>query len=771
VVSPNAQTNTATISHSDQFDPNTSNNSASATITSQQADLALTKTVSNATPNVGDTIAFTVTLSNNGPNAATNVTVQDALPAGLALVSATPSQGTYSSGTWTLGTVAPSAAATLMINAKVVSPNAQTNTATIAHSDQFDPNTSNNSASATINAGGVSAPTISESFTPTLVSVNGMTSLTFTLGNPNGGTTLTGVAFTDNFPTGLAVASPNGLNSTCTGTSTATAGTTSYALSGGTLSPGASCTVTLNVVGTTAGAKVNTTSAVTSNQTPPGAPATASLTVGAVSGTTTTLTSSANPSMAGQGVTFTAAATSGSGTPTGTVSFKDGGAVLGTATLVGGVAIFTTSTLTIGTHTITAAYAGNAGFSASTSGSVTQTVQQSTDSVHLRALQLVVSKLEAQASGDSFSGAVAGAIADGFADGGDGLIRPSGNGIRFNFAAEPEAGGQGGERASNQRDPGLASPVSALRDSSLITMNQNLPASVRSFVGQPIAAMGVEDPFAKLAYAQPMATKAPALPPPVPKEWQLWADVRGTGWNTDPSAGDIRGGQVNAIVGLTRKLTPDFLLGVLGGYENFDYSSDTLNGRLKGDGWTVGGYLGWRPLPGLRFDAAVGRSGISYDGVSGMAAATFPGQRWLASGGFTGTYHTLLLEIEPSAKVYAIWERDSSYIDSLGALQTENSFSTGRASAGSKVAYPMQWSAGATIAPYVGLYADYYFSSDNAVLLLPTQFVHGWAARTTAGVSYSCAGGSRFLIGGEVGGLGSQNFTTWSVRGRASVPF
>ena len=55
VVSPDAQTNTATISHADQFDPNPGNNTASATETPQQADLALTKTVSNPTPNVGDT--------------------------------------------------------------------------------------------------------------------------------------------------------------------------------------------------------------------------------------------------------------------------------------------------------------------------------------------------------------------------------------------------------------------------------------------------------------------------------------------------------------------------------------------------------------------------------------------------------------------------------------------------------------------------------------------------------------------------------------------
>jgi hypothetical protein len=34
------------------------------------------------------------------------------------------------------------------------------------------------------------------------------------------------------------------------------------------------------------------------------------------------------------------------------------------------------------------------------------------------------------------------------------------------------------------------------------------------------------------------------------------------------------------------------------------------------------------------------------------------------------------------------------------------------------------------------------------------------------------AGGAKVLVGGEVGGLGSQSVTTWSVkRGRASLPF
>jgi len=84
--------------------------------------------------------------------------------------------------------------------------------------------------------------------------------------------------------------------------------------------------------------------------------------------TTTTLVSSVNPISAGQSVTFTAtvAVVTGSGTPTGTVTFNDGGSTLGTVNLGGGTASFTTSQLTVGIHSITAVYGGDANFSKST---------------------------------------------------------------------------------------------------------------------------------------------------------------------------------------------------------------------------------------------------------------------------------------------------------------------------------------------------------------------------------------------------------------------
>lgn len=95
--------------------------------------------------------------------------------------------------------------------------------------------------------------------------------------------------------------------------------------------------------------------------------------------TTTVVTSSANPSVSGQSVAFTAmvaVVSPGAGTPSGSVTFKDGAAVLGTGTLNAGSARFTTSSLSIGSHTITAAYSGDPNFVGSTSAKLIQKVNK-----------------------------------------------------------------------------------------------------------------------------------------------------------------------------------------------------------------------------------------------------------------------------------------------------------------------------------------------------------------------------------------------------------
>ncbi len=118
--------------------------------------------------------------------------------------------------------------------------------------------------------------------------------------------------------------------------------------------------------------------------------------------TTTALTAAPSPSTVGQAVTFTATVAvvaPGVAAPTGQITFLDGGATLGTSALnSAGVATFTTTTLSVGAHSVTAVYGGDANDSASTSAAVSQRVTP-------KPLQLVLSSAT-NPSGPTTNGSV-----------------------------------------------------------------------------------------------------------------------------------------------------------------------------------------------------------------------------------------------------------------------------------------------------------------------------------------------------------------------------
>ncbi len=123
-------------------------------------------------------------------------------------------------------------------------------------------------------------PVIGKAFGAGSVALNGTTTLTFNLSNPNTGLSLTGIGFSDTLPSGQVVGTPNGLTGSCGGgTITAAAGSSSVILSGSSLAATASCTFAVNVTGTTSGTQTNTTSAVTSTEAGSGGTASASLIV------------------------------------------------------------------------------------------------------------------------------------------------------------------------------------------------------------------------------------------------------------------------------------------------------------------------------------------------------------------------------------------------------------------------------------------------------------------------------------------------------------
>jgi len=358
----------------------------------------------------------------------------------------------------------------------------------------------------------------------------------------------------------------------------------------------------------------------------------------------------------------------------------------------------------------------------------TFTARLTNDSVTLQSLQASVTKSTATMSTQVVTGVVSSAIANAFSAVTVTPVAVNSGGVSINFAATPK------------------SEIEERTDHA----------------------------FEALAYAG--KEKKPILKAPkyaIEREWSAWMDMRGTGWQNHNADVGMNGAQFNATGGIGRKLTPDLLVGVFAGYEYFKYNMAALNAEMKGSGGSVGPYLGWRISPTLRFDAMLGYARVSYSGSADTASGSFHGDRLFGSTGLTGTYAVGTYKLEPSASIYALWEKQNAYVDSLGTAQDERKFSAGRTSLGGRVITPLDYGTYA-LSPYVGFYGDWRFSSDNsAVAAGSTTAVgieNGWSGRVTAGLGVTSRGGTSVAVGGELGGLGAD-YKIWSGNVRLNQPF
>lgn len=126
------------------------------------ADLTIALTDGPDPVAAGSNLTYSIVISNAGPSTAASVTVTDPLPAGFSFVSATPSQGScgHNAGVVTcpVGALASGGSVAISLVAVPSLAVATTNTVT-ASAAEFDPNTSNNSASAATTV--LNPPTIS----------------------------------------------------------------------------------------------------------------------------------------------------------------------------------------------------------------------------------------------------------------------------------------------------------------------------------------------------------------------------------------------------------------------------------------------------------------------------------------------------------------------------------------------------------------------------------------------------------------------------------
>ncbi len=227
-------TNTAEVLFSDQNDPDSTpgnddgdqdeDDEDAFTITPQQVDLSLEKLISNATPNVGETVTFTINISNAGTTTATGVAIQDALPAGFGNLTAISDSGTDNGATvdWTgLSVPAGVNSEVLTFTAEVLAPTGAageyTNSVQVTASDQIDiDSTVNNddgdqseddeaNVSASPQVADLSIAKTADTTTPNIGDT-----VTFTVTVTNAGPSVaTGVAVSDVLPAGYTLTAVN----------------------------------------------------------------------------------------------------------------------------------------------------------------------------------------------------------------------------------------------------------------------------------------------------------------------------------------------------------------------------------------------------------------------------------------------------------------------------------------------------------------------------------------------------------------------------------
>ena len=218
------------------------------------ANLKIVKAATRSTVSVGETLTFYVLVVNLGPSPATGVRVSDVLPPGLTFVSANPAaEYDAITGVWTVGDLDVKGPAALALTVRVTQAGVLTNTASIAASDQPDPDPTDNAASATVTAAVAADVAVTQAFTgattPGLAA--GYTIVVTNLGPSDvAGVTVsdlfppvfTGITWTCTASAGSTCASPSGTGGIAT-TVTLQAGDTAIFTVAGAIAAGATGTL------------------------------------------------------------------------------------------------------------------------------------------------------------------------------------------------------------------------------------------------------------------------------------------------------------------------------------------------------------------------------------------------------------------------------------------------------------------------------------------------------------------------------------------------
>nr|MDJ0614520.1 autotransporter outer membrane beta-barrel domain-containing protein [Rhizobiaceae bacterium] len=212
------------------------------------------------------TLTFTIDNSTSALDA-TALNFNDVLPTAIRIAASPNTSNTCTGGSlnatagdgsisYSGGTVSAGATCEISVDVRSTSVGSHTNITDDLTSSLGNSGTATDILTVTAQA----PPTFAKVFSPDTIRQGATSTLTFTIDNASSAIDATALAFADNMPAAILIATTPNVTNTCTGgTVIADSGTSLISYSGGTVGLGNSCTISVDVISTTVGTHINTT--------------------------------------------------------------------------------------------------------------------------------------------------------------------------------------------------------------------------------------------------------------------------------------------------------------------------------------------------------------------------------------------------------------------------------------------------------------------------------------------------------------------------------
>ena len=250
--------------------------------------------------------------------------------------------------------------------------------------------------------------------------------------------------------------------------------------------------------------------------------------------------------------------------------------------------------------------------------------------------------------------------------------------------------------------------------------------------------------------------------------------IKGTGAWFGADNSSFSGRTVDLLVGADKLISPNTIFGVLAGYGKANFSTvvNSNAGSFDAVGYHVGIYGGKKLSDTLMLDGMIAYTRSDYDNKSGAVSGSFDASRITAAANLVGSIKQANYTFMPTISFLYGSENQDAYTDSASVVHASRNIRTGRLSVGPKILFDAMPHNNGTVQPWVAAKWEYDFSNQSvaASTSLPDLSDQS-SARVSGGIDFKLQSNAKLSISGDAGGLGSNEYRSYSGSVSLNVPF